>query len=47
MPNPSFQMDITEARGGEVAGRRDEAREWFAKTALVDVDDATDAAERA
>lgn len=31
----------------EAAGRRKEAREWFAKTALVDVEDSTDAAERA
>jgi tetratricopeptide (TPR) repeat protein len=28
------------------AGRRDEAREWFARTAVVDVDQLTDAAER-
>lgn len=31
----------------EAAGRREEAREWFAKTALVDVEDSTDAAVRA
>ncbi|MSW02783.1 MAG: hypothetical protein F2830_02600 [Actinobacteria bacterium] len=31
----------------EVAGRSDEAREWFAKCAQLDVDETTDAADRA
>ena len=31
----------------DAAGRKDEAREWFGKCAELDVDEFTDAAERA
>jgi len=31
----------------EAAGRKDEARDWFVKAALVDAEELTDAAERA
>jgi tetratricopeptide (TPR) repeat protein len=43
----SLRIRYAYADALEASGRSDEAREWFAKCALIDLDEETDAAERA
>ena len=42
----SVRLRYAYADALEAAGRRDEAREWFAKCAQIDKEEVTDAAER-